>query len=287
MAELVDAADLKSVGSNPVPVRFRPSAPIKTPPLAGGFLIGMINRIIEPAPYKFFNWDSYVFSGKNHINPILNFALYIPIRRTTMKMRTVMIILIAILYGIVMYFVLNPDAYGAYLDYYLFHNRVFSRHDEKAFERHTLPGSIELYKTYRVGKNDPHITYLGFSTNQTSGRWTHGKYAKMAFELPKITTDVIVRFHLNPYVNTHNQRVDVEVFVNGVNLDIWNFRERRSFPRTEFVIPKNMLKDTHRVNIDFKIKGYDSPKQLGYGNNNNKLGFFLKEFEVVPKPTSR
>ena len=29
MAEQVDAADLKSVGSNPVPVRFRPSAPIK------------------------------------------------------------------------------------------------------------------------------------------------------------------------------------------------------------------------------------------------------------------
>ena len=27
MAEQVDAADLKSVGSNPVPVRFRPSAP--------------------------------------------------------------------------------------------------------------------------------------------------------------------------------------------------------------------------------------------------------------------
>ena len=27
VAEQVDAADLKSVGSNPVPVRFRPSAP--------------------------------------------------------------------------------------------------------------------------------------------------------------------------------------------------------------------------------------------------------------------
>ena len=33
VAELVDAADLKSVGSNPVPVRFRPSAPLyKTVP---------------------------------------------------------------------------------------------------------------------------------------------------------------------------------------------------------------------------------------------------------------
>ena len=29
VAEQVDAADLKSVGSNPVPVRFRPSAPIE------------------------------------------------------------------------------------------------------------------------------------------------------------------------------------------------------------------------------------------------------------------
>ena len=32
VAEQVDAADLKSVGSNPVPVRFRPSAPIKKHP---------------------------------------------------------------------------------------------------------------------------------------------------------------------------------------------------------------------------------------------------------------
>ena len=36
MAELVDAADLKSVGSNPVPVRFRPSAPIKNATHSGG-----------------------------------------------------------------------------------------------------------------------------------------------------------------------------------------------------------------------------------------------------------
>ena len=42
VAEQVDAADLKSVGSNPVPVRFRPSAPTKKPPLAGGFFVGMI-----------------------------------------------------------------------------------------------------------------------------------------------------------------------------------------------------------------------------------------------------
>lgn len=42
VAEQVDAADLKSVGSNPVPVRFRPSAPTKKPPLAGVFFVGMI-----------------------------------------------------------------------------------------------------------------------------------------------------------------------------------------------------------------------------------------------------
>ena len=53
VAELVDAADLKSVGSNPVPVRFRPSAPIKKPPYMGGFFIGMINRVIEPAQCRF------------------------------------------------------------------------------------------------------------------------------------------------------------------------------------------------------------------------------------------
>ena len=42
VAEQVDAADLKSVGSNPVPVRFRPSAPIKKGILAMSFFIGYV-----------------------------------------------------------------------------------------------------------------------------------------------------------------------------------------------------------------------------------------------------
>ena len=42
MAEQVDAADLKSVGSNPVPVRFRPSAPLKKAPQRCLFFIGYV-----------------------------------------------------------------------------------------------------------------------------------------------------------------------------------------------------------------------------------------------------
>ena len=39
VAEQVDAADLKSVGSNPVPVRFRPSAPFLKNTRKGVFLL--------------------------------------------------------------------------------------------------------------------------------------------------------------------------------------------------------------------------------------------------------
>ena len=46
VAELVDAADLKSVGSNPVPVRFRPSAPIKKEVFMASFFIGMIYEVL-------------------------------------------------------------------------------------------------------------------------------------------------------------------------------------------------------------------------------------------------
>ena len=43
VAELVDAADLKSVGRKTVPVRFRPSAPIKNVLFMRAFFVGMIN----------------------------------------------------------------------------------------------------------------------------------------------------------------------------------------------------------------------------------------------------
>jgi hypothetical protein len=43
VAELVDAADLKSVGRKAVPVRFRPSAPLRKPPLSAVFLFSKIN----------------------------------------------------------------------------------------------------------------------------------------------------------------------------------------------------------------------------------------------------
>lgn len=55
VAELVDAADLKSVGSNPVPVRFRPSAPIKKRGLYGLFFL-MFNVI-----------DGYVLLFRNSL----------------------------------------------------------------------------------------------------------------------------------------------------------------------------------------------------------------------------
>ena len=45
VAELVDAADLKSVGSNPVPVRFRPSAPFIKNALLRAFFVFQIKRL--------------------------------------------------------------------------------------------------------------------------------------------------------------------------------------------------------------------------------------------------
>ena len=47
VAEQVDAADLKSVGSNPVPVRFRPSAPIKQGTLRGAFSYVKISKTTQ------------------------------------------------------------------------------------------------------------------------------------------------------------------------------------------------------------------------------------------------
>ncbi len=53
VAEQVDAADLKSVGRKAVPVRFRPSAPIKKVVLVAAFFVGWLYQSIEPAQCRF------------------------------------------------------------------------------------------------------------------------------------------------------------------------------------------------------------------------------------------
>ena len=66
VAEQVDAADLKSVGRKAVPVRFRPSAPIKKPTLAVGFFVGMIYSVSNRHNLLFIHFFDYASAIINH-----------------------------------------------------------------------------------------------------------------------------------------------------------------------------------------------------------------------------
>ena len=71
VAELVDAADLKSVGIYPVPVRFRPSAPFYKKHLSRCFFAF--------AGLKYMKSDCSISKNSNFLN-IIGFSYYIRTR---------------------------------------------------------------------------------------------------------------------------------------------------------------------------------------------------------------
>lgn len=200
-----------------------------------------------------------------------------------MKFRTLMIMLLALLYADIVYLILNPQIYEYYVDYYFFNNRIFSREDENLFSYKRPSKGTVFFKTYYFNKEQPEIMALGFGSFKSGGRWSLGNLAKIAFTVPKSNKPVLLKFRVSAYVNTKNPKITVIPAVNGKNYEKWVFQNGKKDQKTTLSVPQNLIGSERKIEISFKIKGYKSPQELGYGADRSKFGIFLSELEIAPK----
>lgn len=200
-----------------------------------------------------------------------------------MKFRTLMIMLLALLYADIVYLILNPQIYEYYVDYYFFNNRIFSRGDERIFA-HKLPAkSINFFTTYQFNQEQPEIMTLGFGEPKSGGRWSHGNLAKIALSLPQTNAAIVLKFRMSAYVNTKNKKITVTPIINDKEYAPWDFQNGKKDQNTTLLVPHKLIPPDKKIEISFKIKGYKSPKELGYGADTNKLGIFISEMGATPK----
>lgn len=191
--------------------------------------------------------------------------------------------LLSLLYADIVYLILNPQIYEYYIDYYFFNNRIFSREEERRFAQKTPKKNTVLFKTYHLNREQPEIITLGFDAPKDDGSWSLGNLAKVAFTIPKVNKPVLLKLRVSAYVNIKNPKVTVIPTVNGKQYDEWIFQNGKKDLKTTLNIPQNLIASNQKIEISFKIKGYKSPQELGYGTDRNKLGIFLSEITVTPK----
>ena len=122
--------------------------------------------------------------------------------------------------------------------------------------------------------SDKTLTFLvsGLSHAEKWGRWTDADAVRFLFDLPQ-DKPLKVNFQgTHALVYPNNPIVKGTVFANGVKVATWTFQYKKSLPKTEFVVPINVLKIKKPLDIEIKIDGAKAPVDLGVNKDKRRLG---------------
>ena len=120
----------------------------------------------------------------------------------------------------------------------------------------------------------------GLSYAETGGRWSDGDTVRFRFDLPQdkpLRMDFQGTFAL---LCPNHPAVTAEVFANGVKLATWAFRYKGAVPKTELIVPLNVLKIKKPLDIEIKIDGAVAPIDLGKGKDKRRLGMAIRSLSI-------
>ena len=79
----------------------------------------------------------------------------------------------------------------------------------------------------------------------------------------------------------NNPTVTGTVFANDVKVATWEFQYKKSLPKTEFVVPINVLKIKKPLDIEIKIDGAKAPIDLGVNKDKRRLGLGFRTLTIT------
>ncbi len=125
------------------------------------------------------------------------------------------------------------------------------------------------------------VTLSTWSFPEPTGRWTNGNEASLRLYVGKAeANDLLLTFYVNPYVTESHSQQTAKLSVNGAPVAIWKFTD--GSPATEQVrVSNRSLREAKgAINVHFDFPDAVSPKQLGLGSDDRKLGIFVRQVVV-------
>lgn len=144
------------------------------------------------------------------------------------------------------------------------------------------PGSVVGFASGGLGEN---WLRSGWSTPETWGVWSVGQQAALSIEpryLPKSTVPLVLKLHVNAFVNAAHPTQRIGVTVDGQH--VAEYTARYPHPQLELVIPlgRRASGDPERIDVGFSLPDAASPKSLGVSNDARELAMGLVDAQAVP-----
>lgn len=139
-------------------------------------------------------------------------------------------------------------------------------------------GKTFLFSKQKISSSD----VKGLSQPENWGRWSDGNTVDMQLKLPTDKGDLKCVLVLKPYLNEKSKQQTVSVVVNDKFMVDWSFDLGKPAPKTEFIIPKTLLKKSGKTFFSFKIKNPISPLELQISSDSRKLGVGFISMKIAP-----
>jgi len=130
-------------------------------------------------------------------------------------------------------------------------------------------------------KKIPSECLKGFYDAESWGRWSHGRKSEILLPVYYTNKDLKIDFKLQVFALNKILNQKVDVFVKNKKIATWNFVNKKVSPKTEIVIPNNLLNKNGVIAIKFAYSKTISPKKLGQGKDNRNLAIGFESLKIT------
>jgi hypothetical protein len=114
--------------------------------------------------------------------------------------------------------------------------------------------------------------------------WTNGIQATIGFRpefKERKAGDLLLVIEGHAFVSTQHPRLAVDVLANGRKLGEWQFMVGVDAGQLATGVPRDLVREDDDLKITFRIDDPVSPKELGMGVDNRRLGLALRKMSLV------